>query len=308
MILGGEPYTDGAKLEVINMADHTYPCNPVLKFPMEMSHGTGGLINDKVPLICGGQNEDGMLGNCYKLENRAFIETDPISPRAEIGSSNVVIHESLWIGGGKNGNGISQSSQLMSMENRSKSYAPLNPGLTLQCTIQINETTIMVTGGKVDTNRCTKQTNFFNFETNLWTPGPPLIQARESHGCARFDFKGNMVLIIAGGGDCVSFLDSVELLEMNFMNNGWFEAMKLPRQLHGLQMITGPQGRGALVFGGKDGNHEYSKEIYRFQCLYAFLNACEWFKVEHSLKYGRSNHIVMPIPESTSMQLCMRLG
>ena len=50
--------------------------------------------------------------------------------------------------------------------------------------------------------------------------GPDINEAREGHGCSSFDFKGKLILIIAGGGNCHSFLVSVELLDMT-SDKGW---------------------------------------------------------------------------------------
>ena len=73
-------------------------------------------------------------------------------------------------------------------------------------------------------------------------------------------------------------------------------------------MVTGPQGRGVLAMGGQDSDHQYRKEIYRFQCLYDSLSGCQWQKVDQALKQGRSFHTVIPIQDSTALEICMRYG
>ena len=147
LVLGGEPYSESKKLDIIDMANPNYQCRTFLQFPNEMSAGIGALIYDQIPLICGGHRDQIVYGQCYKLENGKFGEIDSIIPRSESSSSNIVIFESLWIGGGRDLIGTSKSSELIGM-NRSTPYPDLAKAIKLHCAIQINETTILVTGGK----------------------------------------------------------------------------------------------------------------------------------------------------------------
>ena len=54
-----------------------------------------------------------------------------------------------------------------------------------------------------------KETWFYSVSTN-WTKGPDMIEARDSHGCASFWFKGNQILAVSPSpttGKTVEFLD-----------------------------------------------------------------------------------------------------
>ena len=95
---------------------------------------------------------------------------------------------------------------------------------SVPCSIKIDETTIITTGGQ--TNDYRASTRIYDFETKQWTAGPKMKTGRREHGCAKFEYQGRTILIVAGGRNDDGELRSVEFLDLD---NGseWIEGMIL---------------------------------------------------------------------------------
>ena len=56
----------------------------------------------------------------------------------------------------------------------------------------------------------TKDTYFFNFDDQKWTPGPPMMYPLLFHGCALLKSHGRNIVVVAGDetlSPAVQFLD-----------------------------------------------------------------------------------------------------
>ena len=66
-------------------------------------------------------------------------------------------------------------------------------------------------GGRDDlADIITKDTYFFNFDDQKWTPGPPMMYPLFFHGCALLKSHGRNIVVVAGDNgdsDKVQFLD-----------------------------------------------------------------------------------------------------
>ena len=80
------------------------------------------------------------------------------------------------------------------------------------CTIRINDTTALITGGY--NGSYLANTFFVNFENMSIFEGPNLNESRYGHGCAMFYHSGKRVAIVAGGFNGEG-LDSVEFLNLD---------------------------------------------------------------------------------------------
>ena len=75
------------------------------------------------------------------------------------------------------------------------------------CLVKIDTTHVMMIGGDNDKDGYTGTDTFtIDFSTEIWTDGPPMINKRSVHACARLDSG----LIVAAGGNEKS---SVEILK-----------------------------------------------------------------------------------------------
>ena len=63
-------------------------------------------------------------------------------------------------------------------------------------------------GGIITDNIITKDTYFFNFDDQKWTPGPPMMYPSLFHGCALLKSHGRNIVVVAGDDtEAVQFLD-----------------------------------------------------------------------------------------------------
>ena len=63
-------------------------------------------------------------------------------------------------------------------------------------------------GGIITDNIITKDTYFFNFDDQKWTPGPPMMYPVLFHGCALLKSHGRNIVVVAGDDtEAVQFLD-----------------------------------------------------------------------------------------------------
>ena len=56
MVVTGTPIENAQYSEVIDLLDSDAKCEPLMDFPIQAYSGTGGLLQNNQPLICGGYN------------------------------------------------------------------------------------------------------------------------------------------------------------------------------------------------------------------------------------------------------------
>ena len=81
MVATGWPYENGKHSEVIDLLDPDAICDPLPDYPIQVQRAIGGLIHDRLPIVCGGWN--GTFGNagynmeCYDaVSNEYLLELD----------------------------------------------------------------------------------------------------------------------------------------------------------------------------------------------------------------------------------------
>jgi hypothetical protein len=77
------------------------------------------------------------------------------------------------------------------------------------CLVQINETTILMTGGGGS-----NETYFFNVNTSNWTQGPNMIENRTFHSCGIFYLNKQLTVLVAGNS--LIFTNTTELLNVYY--------------------------------------------------------------------------------------------
>ena len=139
--------------------------------------------------------------------------------------SSVVLNESkIWITGGWSNNGnVEKSTEIISLDQ------PPVPGPDLpfkvydHSMVLVNPSTIYLIGGFQ--NEQTSNNTWIVDPTNNFQikVGPSLNISRMEHSCSKMKIEGRIFLAVAGGvtfGN-VAFLDSVELLDTAFPEQGW---------------------------------------------------------------------------------------
>ena len=103
LVTTGIPITSTIHSEVIDLIDPKNKCHPLKNFPIQASFATGGLLQNKTPVICGGftGNKDDNL-KCFIIDKSISGSNHSIDLIYErTGSASVVLNNSqLWITGG----------------------------------------------------------------------------------------------------------------------------------------------------------------------------------------------------------------
>ena len=244
-------------------------------------------------------------------------------------SGSVVLKGKLLISGGVTGpirkkcrKGCPElhttSSELVS-EHSSAFTSNLPLKLAMHCNIKINETTILITGGRLVRGGGYKST-FQNVETGRFIEGPRFKNLRShGHGCGKFTFKGKTYALVAFGR-----LNSVEILDLENIDKGWkiigkvvkppatfilctylffLKGRKTPdgyRYLRYLTLVV-INDSDVYIIGGYHGSQV--KSIFKFECGET-LESCQWVRMKQALKFARRSHVAFPIPDSLANEIC----
>ena len=99
------------------------------------------------------------------------------------------------------------------------------------CSVQVNDTVLLLIGGALDTDykyistEITNKTYFLDMKTSRITYGPTLNHARSSHGCGLVLVQDKPVIFVTGGTRDIGTINfpSTEYLELTNINLGWKE-------------------------------------------------------------------------------------
>ena len=210
----------------------------------------------------------------------------------------------LWIVGGWNRdfNDLA-STEFISFENQPPIMGPDLPfTIRCHCMIRYDENSIYLIGGKQN-NEWSKKSWIVNpvngFEIQ---EGPTLNHVRHSHACAKLKINGKILIVVTGGLGSTphqDFLDSVEILDPSSDNPAWILGPKLPMDLWGHVMETGPTGKSVIVIGGKNESRDiYSNKLFELTDV-----SKDWVELDQKLEYGRHNHLAMTISQETAKSI-----
>ena len=158
---------------------------------LAMEDGTGGLIFNQSPYICGGTI-------CIGIEMDNITTQELIYPRD--GAASTFANYSIFISGG---NVASDRTELVS-DNGSELGPDLPTPLSEHCMVTLDfrgpNEQVWVIGGKTSEGSSYK-THILRGGSE-WETGPDLIYARQEHACVATKSKayGNLELIVVAGG------------------------------------------------------------------------------------------------------------
>ena len=225
LIIGGVSKVEG---ELIDLSGKNDLCKS--KQPFERWAAVGGVLNNSI-IICGGKsNIGGRHQNCTLLDD----SDKPFEIKMQekrYGAASVVINDSsIWIVGGNNGENDLNSSEVISLhDNKGKSTKGFQFPFTItfHCMIQYAANSVFIIGGSQngETSINTWIVRFLNDEIVQIKKGPELNHKRKLMSCSKMqDDSGNTKLIVAGGKDDTTTLDSVEILALG---KNWIIGEKL---------------------------------------------------------------------------------
>ena len=166
---------------------------------LDMEDGTGGLIFNQSPYICGGLQEI-----CIGIGLDNITTQELIFPR-EQGAASTFANSSIFISGGTFFTGTRKTVELVS-DNGSELGPDLPVPISDHCMVTLDfrgpNEQVWVIGGK--TSEGSSYKTYILGGGSDWESGPDLIYARQEHACVATKIKsfGNLeVIVVAGGRD-----------------------------------------------------------------------------------------------------------
>jgi hypothetical protein len=216
------------KNEIVDINNPTNVCVPKFwaDYPLDQVQGASGglLTNNNALLICGGEGSR-LLDDCFSIginsNPHGIKKTATLTQPRGYASSVVLNSTSLWLTGGRLGSGYTKSTEFVQLTGTSP-----GPDLPLEvaghCLVSLNDTTLILIGGNLQSGTNSKATWFYNTDHKTWTDGPSLTIARHAHhSCALFKSPqhGHTDTVIVTGGWNGATLASTELLYLD--SNSW---------------------------------------------------------------------------------------
>lgn len=306
IVTGSTGGSDNLKTsEVIDLQNPGNQCDDLGNHTKEVFAASGGMLNGTYPLVCGGVygfKECSILGYdldpVYLKEDRSFASS--VMVRFDNGYE---IQDVLWITGGENPQPTGTSEFVFMFNGTLNTIeGPRLPVNVLgHCMIALNENTFMLIGGgnayEYDTNttfiirpKDVKNNTTLNED---WIEGPKLEIPRRVHACGIVNVPGTKYAVVSGGASTLS-RQSVEFLDINDMQRGWFPGPYLPKPLLAHSMVS--TENSLVVIGGVDNFDEdsVSKDLFELSCL---ESGCQWREMEPKMKVGRSHMVAMMVPD-----------
>ena len=203
---------------VIDVGDLSVSCSNLPEYPIDISYGTGGLVN-QIPIICGGKPA---TNQCYSLIGKKWELTSLTTKRHS--ASSTVVNDTLWITGGRERERRKKfhlnSSEYVYVNGTVKPGPNLPKALYHHCMVKLNITAILITGGLPASN--SRDTVFYDIETGNWKNGTKLKTGRYHHACAVFNssMHGNKTVAVVAGGVSPEMNGMTETMEVLDYSNG----------------------------------------------------------------------------------------
>jgi hypothetical protein len=209
-------------MEVVDLSDPSNVCRPSVldDYPIDYVAGaSGGLLNNKLALICGGYKRAppfNKLDDCFAITHNA-VEANVKLTQARSESASVVLNgNTLWMTGGALDGDVPTNSTEFVQPTGTRRGPDLPLEIGDHCLVSLNDTTILLIGGWVGHWTGSKATFYYNTDHETWTEGPSLITGRAGHSCALFkspqDGTTDTVIVTGGYSSGGSYLASTEFL------------------------------------------------------------------------------------------------
>ena len=196
--------------EVIDFSEESNVCENFIDFPIITYGATGQMTN--LPIICGGENSDvPATDSCFTITKDKTEEIVSMSkPRSGAASLSILNHSKLWITGGLSGGFVADTEIIDFVQNTTSPGIDLPLPMYGHCLVQINETTILLIGGK--SSEVLSRTYFLQEDSEQWVSGPELEFPRYLHSCG---MQGNSLVVVSGGRNENDLeMDAVEMLDL----------------------------------------------------------------------------------------------
>ena len=311
LIVGGNIHmTEVVDLENSNSTSNFYGTLPLTRMGNGFLHtgnGNVGAMLGGAPIICGGK--DGQ-GDCLTFNNSHWISSHSLysQKRREYMAGVLINSTTLWLTGGSayGINRVSSTEFIVSGKKVGILGPKLPYGLKGHCAVKLSDNAVFVIGGEAGHQLRVRNEVWIYNPQNGFTrrQGPSLITPRWGHSCASIRNGNKSLIIVAGGIDKFSPLDSIEIYDP--IEKFWYYGPKMPHELVYGAMAASPDHKGILVFGGINYNCCWLKlgPYRKKNCdsgyatntiLELKIGATSWTFVDNTLQSKRHNHAVIPI-------------
>jgi hypothetical protein len=173
---------------------------------------------------------DERLDDCFAINENGIKNGYRMSQPRSHAASVVWKSTTLWLTAGLlEGSGRTKSTEFVQLTGSTPGPdLPLDLPLSSHCLVSLNETTILLIGGKLSDEGWlqyasrSKASFYINTDHNTWTYGPSLTIGRSSHSCALFKSPQHGhtdTVIVTGGFNGGDSLASTEFLILE--SNSW---------------------------------------------------------------------------------------
>lgn len=215
MVSTGHPWKESIKTEIIDLKNPENSCPQGPSYPIQVKVATGGLVQQNVPLICGGMTDVSLKfrQECFSITDNKMTNIVNMTT-ARYGSSSVVQNRDLVVFGGRNrSRNYFDSIERVSIATKSSKIIGKMPfTFVFGCVLSYDQDKLIAISGDQngDWSSATWTSSFSNLK--MWEKGPSLIQKRYDFGCAIFR---HLKMAIVSGGSYGGRLSSTELIQIN---------------------------------------------------------------------------------------------
>ena len=222
---GGENYWKSQKTEIVDVVNGE-TCSDLAKFPVPLSNAVGANLNG-TPIVCGGFDafQIAFSEKCYRFTNSGWEKFTSMK-ETRIQAAGVMNNKKLHVFGGRNDQWeyiYLKTSETINVDGGVGVGPDLPRGIHAHAMTAINGTVSFLSGGQLDkwtnANYYSDKTWYYNHESESFTSGPNLLEARQYHRSATIIDKVTKVKItvVSGGEGNSGYMKSTELL----INGQW---------------------------------------------------------------------------------------
>ncbi len=307
----GYPLVNSEKAEITDIVNAKMDCDNLKDFAQSVGYATGGLVNQKTFLICGGYSTTdvnaGETCHAFDSDDKDYRSFKMLQSR-KAPASVVLDNGLLWVTGGTVLSTTLESTEFVDEATESSTAGPDLPiGLSQHCMVRINQSAVIVIGGSTDVTNRKAETWILDLDEDQsqmdWIQGPSLNKPRRRHACGLvFDpvTGSNMVVTVGGSED-----STVELLDLQSqdLDEGWIYGPSFPLILEGPSAVTfmdypGTEGQSMIIVGGSITGEtvDYLKNLYLFSCTKS--GGCQWNKLKQKLDTNIQSPVAILIPDA----------
>ncbi len=191
-------YKDTSSDLVYLGSDSSIQCSSYMSFPESIASGTGAVVNEDSPVICGGFSVTywGHSPRCYILKPGHDQPFELMSVRGTEMASYATDDGRLWVTGGWSQNSyLHIETDFLNIMTGTVEAGPNMPYAAKDhCIARVSSSEAMMTE---------YDTWFFNFETSSFSTAPQRLSTRNGHACGHLmDMtSGHLAVVVAAGTD-----------------------------------------------------------------------------------------------------------